>query len=668
MIAERTRIQGLLVKYGVLAVIIVVYVVVTRLYLRDYYTTFHPLLAASSASRPIDLCERLNYSKGACSPLLYVLWLTSRVVQSEFAAYLLMAIGIVTVYAATRMLTSGNTPPVVASLLYAFTPSTLYPSLLDYYGFVLLTPLILVAIVLAIRGLAISSKKLVYAACALQAVIVILHTAYWATALAVSIYTLIVYTSRKLTQLEKAVLLYFTLISLPRLVFGVFSYEHFFTILAVSLALSTITIDYLTDPRDAGTRSMLILPVAVFAVLVSALLTSALRVGELYVGLTKPPIVAYGFAGFLALGGLVFLLRGRASVLHCVFAALLVTFTIISLIAPSTTLIAVAFMSALSGRLLEAALTSARTIKSRSKRVSSQLLVVVLVVVALYASITVAVDQRYSVHPALVRVSPQLDRASQERVYSWIIRVAGELASRILENTTGRVLIVANWEYSFWLYEELARRGVDVYLLTSLVGSVEDNVLTAKVLTASEQVSALILKNITSSLNIRDAYIVLICDYSVRPPNMAYLGYPIIVVGEQGEETLFRTISDLYLTPIYLTLANRTLREYLTPIGIGDEGVLALTWTSSGADMLISKLAVSALYHLNYTSVYNYNYFEGYEYVGYAPRPAPIKVELTWFTPIYVDRVNLARITARGEAYDVYLLLAVFRVNLNNEP
>jgi hypothetical protein len=117
---------------------------------------------------------------------------------------------------------------------------------------------------------------------------------------------------------------------------------------------------------------------------------------------------------------------------------------------------------------------------------------------------------------------------------------------------------VSNWEYSFWLYEELSRRGLDVYLLTSTVGNIGDKSLIAKVFTASEQVSMLILENISSSLGIRDAYIIIICDYSVRAPNRAYLGYPITVVSARGEETLFRTISDMFLTPLYLTLANRT--------------------------------------------------------------------------------------------------------------
>ncbi|MCC6011180.1 MAG: hypothetical protein LM556_02120 [Desulfurococcaceae archaeon] len=663
MSAERSKLNGFLLKWGVLAVIIVVYIAITKFYLSDYYTSFHPLVAASNTSSPSDLCARLNYSRETCSPLLYTLWLASRVIQSEIVAYLFMIIGVVVVYAATRMLTTSYLASIVASLLYAFTPSSLYPSLLDYYGFVLLTPLILATIVLTIKGLVGNNKKLVVFACALQVIIVLVHTAYWATLLALSLYSLVTYVNRRLTLIEKTVLLYFAMVTAPRLVFGVFGYEYFFTILAVILALSVIIVDYLTDPRDTSVRSLLILPVLVLAVLFSTLLNSALGVRELYVRLTTSPIIAYGFAGFLALGGLIFSLRWRASVLHYVFSVLLVAFTILSLIVPSTTLIAIAFMSALGGRLLEAVFTSTRAFKSRSKRITSQLLVAILIVLVVFASITAAVDQHYAAHPALARISPLLDKPSQVRIHKWLSRVSEELASRILENTTGKILVVSNWEYSFWLYEELSRRGLDVYLLTSTVGNIGDKSLIAKVFTASEQVSMLILGNISSSLGIRDAYIIIICDYSVRAPNRAYLGYPITVVSARGEETLFRTISDMFLTPLYLTLANRTVRDYVYTVGFGDEGVLALTWTKTGADMLISKLVVSALYYLNYTSVYNYNYFESYEYTGYTSQPTPIKADLTWFTPIYVDRVNLVRITARGETYDVYLLLAVFRVN-----
>jgi hypothetical protein len=238
--AERSRLNGFLLKWGVLAVIIVVYIAITRFYLSDYYTSFHPLVATSNTSSPSDLCARLNYSRETCSPLLYTLWLASRVIQSEIVAYLFMIIGVVVVYAATRMLTTSYLASIVASLLYAFTPSSLYPSLLDYYGFVLLTPLILATIVLTIKGLVGNNKKLVVFACALQVIIVLVHTAYWATLLALSLYSLVTYVNRRLTLVEKTVLLYFAMVTTPRLVFGVFGYEYFFTILAVILALSVI--------------------------------------------------------------------------------------------------------------------------------------------------------------------------------------------------------------------------------------------------------------------------------------------------------------------------------------------------------------------------------------------------------------------------------------------
>jgi len=645
------------------------YVLVTSTLLRGYYDTLHPLIAALLAKSPAELCTRLNYSTEGCGPLVSVLWFASRVAQGELLAYALGVVGVVFVYISARLLVGGKYTPVLASLLYAFTPTVLYPALLDYYGFAVLTPLILASLVLTVKGLVDESAKLVVIGCVLQAVVVIVHTAYWALPLGISLYLLINYAKRRLSRLERVVLVYLTVITAARLVFSVFGYEYFLALLAVFLMLELIAIDALVDPRDIGARSLLSVLAFTLALVLSAAVSTVLGYGlrELGVKLALAPTVAFGFTGLLALGGLVLILRGGVSGLRHVAVVFSTLFTTLSLVAPSLTPLAVAFAAALGGLLLETVISATGLAKSRRLGVLGRVLVVVLLVAVVFGSVRVVVDHYYTVHPVVSRILPLVDRGAQARIYEWLSRVSSELSSKILENSTSRrVLIVANWEYSYWLYAELAKRGLDVYLLSNTAGSIIDKSLIARIFTASEDISRLILENVSRDLGVEDVYVIVVCDFSVRKGPLAgeaYIGYPHGVIEIQvRRELLFGVLGDLVLVPLYLNLANRSLDEYLftqylSMLQVHSESVLALAWTDTGADMLIVELVVSALQGLNYTRVYNrlYSY-------------APIDAELTWFRLLYVNATHLKSIDTRDfGVYDVYLLLGVFRVEFKSE-
>ena len=664
MRVAENRLPATLRDLKILILIIATHILVTSTLLRGgYYDTLHPLIAMLFAKSPAELCTRLNYSPGSCNPLVNILWFASRIVQSELVAYMLAIVGVVSVYMFTKLLVGGKYAPTLAALLYAYTPTVLYPALLDYYGFVLLTPLILVSLVFTVKGLVDNNTKLVIIGCILQAIILTTHNAYWAFPLGILFYLLVNYAKRKLTRLERAVLIYLAIITMARLIFSVPGYEYFLALFVVILTLGLVAIDVVIEQRDISARSLLNIFIFILAVVLSitAGTTLGARFQELSVKLTLAPLVVFGLTGILALGGFMLVLRGGGGGLSHIAIIFSVVFTVLSLLAPSLTLLAVAFMATLSGFLLESVISTVELTRSRRLRVLGYISVIGLLTATIFTSVGIAIDHHYTTHPVLSRITPLVDRGAQARIYEWLSHVSSELSSRILEDSAGRrVLIIANWEYSYWLYVELAKRGLDVYLLSNIGGNISDKSLIAKIFTTNEEVSKLILRNVSRDLGIEDVYVVVLCDFSVQRgfrEGEAQIGHPYRIVEIRRRELFFGTRGDLVLMPLYLSLANRSLSDYLTTqyldmLNVYDESVLALSWTSTGAETLMVKLVISALHGLNYTSVYNRLY-----------RYIPLSAELTWYRLFYVNAMHLKSINIRDfGVYDVYLLLGVFKV------
>jgi hypothetical protein len=640
-----------------LVLVLVVHTATSVIILRDYYSSLHPLLVALSASSPAELCHDINYSTEQCSPLLSILWIASRIIPSELVAYLLTAVGVVLVYLLARVLVGGEYAPVIASLLYAFTPCILQPSLLDYYGFSLLTPLVLASLFLTIKGLVDVNSKLVTAGCIIQGLVAAAYIAHWAVPLVLGVYLLVKFTREELSALEKAVAGYYIAITAIRLLFSASSYEYFFSLLAILLLLGLLVVDRVVKLRDATAKASLCALILVLAVGLSGIISTALGAGlrELGVKLSTPPVLAYGFGGLLALGGLVLTLRERVGIQRSALLVLLVVSALTSLIVPSLVPLVVASMATLSGLLLEAVIRATGYAASRRLIVLTRVLVVLLLVAVVVASTQVAVDNAYAAHPVISRIDPLANGGNRAEIYTWLSRVGEEIATRILENSTSRrVLIVSHWDYTYWLYAEASRRGLEAYFISHPLGSSSDKDLIARIFTSSEEVSKYILENVSRKLGVEDIYLVVICDYSVRRglrAEDAYIGYPYGLIGDRRRELIYRTLGDLALIPVYLEIANRSVNEYLA-LQIPDTGIQALVWTDRGVDLLIVKLAISALHGLNYTNVFNYLY----SYL-------PVTTKLTFYRLVYANRVYLRTIDMQDYGiYDVYLVIGVFKV------
>jgi len=647
-------------SWGILVFIVAVYIAVSELLIPNYYVDLYPIRAAMSTQSATDMCRSLEYAADKCSSLLNSLWLTSKIFQSKLLVYAVMVLGIIMVFIATTMLTSSRLSSIMAALLYVFTPSVLNPVLLDYFGFIFITPLLLTSLVLIVKGLIESNKKLVVVVAALYAVLVVLHVAYWVVFLVITLYILVVYVRRKLLGLEKTALSALLVITAVRLVLGAFSYEFFLATFAILLALEVLLLDHMTSEQRTYFKAVSAILAFTLALSISvfiSLLLMGIGLRDLYVRFEVRPVVAYGFAGFLALGGLLLSLRERVSDVVCFFIVALLVSTVLSLTTPILALLAVAFMSAHSGYLLEAIIVAIRAVKSQRISLLAQLLAVGVLIATLPASITVALEGRYAVNPIVENVLTSVDRERLVEIYEWVSNLGPEIVDAVLNASINKkILLVVNWDYSYWIYAELVERGLSVYTLSHSAGSIQSKSLIAKLFTASELSSKLVLKNITRDLGVEEVYVVVLCGFSVRRgDNVSFIGLPFTITGAEGPLLLFRAFGDVVLIPLYLRLAGREVGDYLFLLTDYGEDVQALMWTVRGRDMLLAKLAISAIRYLNYTTIYNYM-------TGYMP----LEDSLTWYEPIYASRVYLSTIDTRYYGvYDLYLSLVVFRVKLD---
>ena len=660
MLKNHSRIFQKTRSWGILVLIVAMYIAVSELLPLNYYVNLYPIRVATSTQSATDMCRSLEYAIEKCNSLLNSLWLASRILQSKFLVYLIIVLGVVMVFIATMMLTNSYLSPIMAALLYAFTPSVLNPTLLDYFGFVLITPLLLTSIVLIVKGFIESTKKLVIVGVALYMVLVVLHIAYWVVFLIITLYVLIVYVRRKLLRLEKATLLVLLVITAVKLTLGAFSYEFFLAIFAILLALEVLLLDHITGEQSVhfkAVSAILVFTLALSISILGSLLLMGIGLRDLYVKPEVGPVVAYGFAGFLALGGFFLSLRERISDVRCFFIVALLVSTVLSLIIPLLTQLAVAFMCALSGHLLEAIIIAIRAVKSPRTSLLAQLVVIGALIATLPASITVTLEQRYAVNPIVKNVLTNVDRTRLFEIYEWVSSLGSEIADVVLNTSINkRILFLVNWDYSYWIYAELVERGLSVYTLSHSVGSIQSKSLVAKLFTASELSSKLVLKNIARDLGVEEVYVVVLCGFSVRRgDNVSFIGSPFTITGREGPLLLFRALGDVVLIPSYLRLAGREVGDYLFLLTGYGEDVQALMWTVRGRDMLLAKLAISAIRYLNYTTIYNYM-------TGYMP----LEDSLAWYEPIYASRVYLSTIDTRYYGvYDLYLSLVVFRVKLD---
>jgi len=650
-------------NWCILLLIIAVYIAVSKLLIPDYYIDLHPIRVAVNTKNVIDMCKSLEYTVEKCSSLLNSLWLASRIFQVKFLVYVVMVLGVVVVFVITMMLTNSYLSSIMATLLYVFTPSVLNPVLLDYFGFIFITPLLLTSIVFIVKGFVGGSKKLVGVGVALYAMLAVLHMAYWAVFLIITLYMLVVYVRRRLLGLERVVLLVFTLITVVKLILGAFSYDFFPAIFTILLALEVLLLDYIASRWSAYFKVVSAILAFTFALSISvfaSLLLMGIELREIYMKPEVRPVIAYGFSGFLALGGVFLSLRERTSDIVCFSTVALLVSTVLSLITPTLTLLAAAFMSALSGYLLEAIIVAIRAVKLQLMGLIAQLIVLGVLIATIPASITVTLEQRYTLNPIVESVSTNVDRARLVEVYKWLSNLGSEIADVVLNTSTNKkVLLVVNWDYSYWIYAELAEKGLSVYTLSHSAGSIQSKSLIAKLFTASESSSRLMLKNITRDLGVEEVYVIVLCGFSVRRgDNASFIGLPFTITGAEGPLLLFRALGDVALIPSYLRLAGRGVGDYLFLLtgltGYGED-VQALMWTVRGREMLLARLAISTIRYLNYTVVYNYM-------AGYMP----LEDSLTWYEPIYASKMYLSTTDTRYYGvYDLYLSLVVFRVKLD---
>ena len=603
-----------------------------------------------------DFCERIEYF-GECNAAFIYAWLFSRI---EYLSTIIPVITVLVVFFFSKTMYRTSLTSSLIVLLYATTPIVLFPSLIDQSGGFLIAMIAFMDILLITYGLELDKRNVLLIGLIVY-LFLLLHPVTPLILLIYSALFLARYVNNTVNKTSEMVL---AILSLPLMVVLLLlnpSNRELY-VSSIILSSSSLVVDYFT--RSGATGSSYRVITATILVLLSIVIGLITRVfsNSIVTIETYDPLIVYGVLGFLAVPGLVIALKDSTSRLERIIAMFTLLILPLSLLYSLSVMIVVGFMAIVTGVFLyrfEAVLLEGFYDLNKWLRILLGLLFIGLVV-ASSASSTIASSRVAPTYPLLSEIDNLIrSKGLEAHVNETLIE---RLENSIVEGITStshnrRILMVTDWDYSYWIQVILRRNNVDAYTLTHTSGSNESKILYAKLITSSWRTARYILSDISSDLGVNDIYVFIAFAHSSFV-NDSYIGIPreevIEFFGQQYPALLLEAFGDLDKTLLYLKLADRNISSYIIPVGRYGERVDAIQFTNKGLEMFITQLSIKALEESGNRAVH---YYEGLFF------KKPVKSEIQGFKLVYLENIPLGVISTRYHGvYYVYYTVALFKL------
>ncbi|MEM4481518.1 MAG: hypothetical protein QXK88_05195 [Desulfurococcaceae archaeon] len=606
-----------------------------------------------------ELCALVSYM-GPCSSIFLYIWALSRI--PNYALVVIQFLTLPFIYGISSRLLGSRIVGAMVSLIYATSPVMLAPSSLDQLGLVFSTQLLIVPSLLLIHVF--ENQKIDIARIVLLALysVFVLHPVAPILLLLYSIDFSVKFILQKDSLIEKITLAAMALLlSTAILAFGLSGYAVY-TLPALSVSvgmlLVSIAIGRLNVRASLPYRLIQTLMIySTFPLLGVLSYASGTSYAE-YVEFKQNPVTLYGAPGLLALPGIVLALRSPSK-LQDKYVAVCTLFLIpLSAFSRTTLPLALVYAALASGIFLR---NFEELIKGYTTSLGSRRNLYVAVVAGALGLMTLS-SCLMPVNTHMTPLLKEVEKFREERNLSFTLSVApfsleeaigGAIKS---SKSGGSALIVSRWDYSLQLAGILASEGIKAYNLASTFSNKQSQSLYSMVMTSSWKAAYLTLKNISSHLGVEDVYVLVSFAYSLYYLNYSHLGIPILMnIGtSQYPTVVFEAYGDIGYMPLYLELAGRTKEDYLQGLlGVyTSPRLLALTWTSTGKETLISQLCIKGLQDYGYSAVFNY-----------MAESSPLRSEIEGFQLVHAEIIPLTKIdTLYYGGFDVYYMVALFKL------
>ncbi len=416
--------------------------------------------------------------------------------------------------------------------------------------------------------------------------------------------------------------------------------------------------------EKASVRFFAALFLAIFSTLLSIyLLKTGLLTGYAEIFSRRfNPVIDYGVLGIFSLMGLIVfsrseILAGRGFD-RTVFPVGFLLGLVLPYVDPTSALSSLVFLAPLVGITLASLFASSMIVKNFKRRILFATLSIMILAGGVAAN-TVYSASVISAKPSIYLADMDLYLGVGEKLLNesaWASAL--EALKTNLSGTSGGVLVVSYWDYSWWILGYVGGEG-GVKVLSTPLSDVSYKRLTSWVLLSDELTAVKILKNISETTGVSTIYLVVSTAFSVSltggKSNNAYLGAVIPGVSSLYGIQLpyYAAAGDLYRLPVYSSLMNKSYLEFINT-GVGRTVYeVPLAWNTKGGETLLAAVIVDGLSKAGF-NVYNVLYSQN-----------KLSSTLKYFELVNVSAKPVYSVTVSYYSYEVNYAVLIYRLNVS---
>ncbi|MEM3992835.1 MAG: hypothetical protein QXW93_01315 [Desulfurococcaceae archaeon] len=615
---------------------------------------FYPQLftVARSASSLEDLCKMLSIT-GECDSFYIYTWILAKAPTFLVPVYQIPAV--ILIFIIARKIFGSTVTAGLASFIYAISPGSLIVYNADQAGLALAGLLITISALITTYGL-INEFKFQYALMGLVLYVALLgHVAVHVVLLLLAMVLLVRYISNQIDLRTGAILILFLISALITFFINGLRYYSLYSVPAVVLAIGVSLGLFLNKWLSTlSSHKVVYASIILVSAVTSGLLMLVIGSYSYNYTTTTNMIYVYGLPGLLSLPSMMLVFTNRKK-LQAQLVAVAVTALLVNLFDPSIMSLVLAYLSLTSCVFIDTLLRVIKDLRvvNWKIRFGAPVALLVFITISFFGSYLAVSEEAASAN-----VFSEITRLTADKGLGKIsidLTKLSEDLGRAVKSTanSSEVLIIAHWDYAYFLQSSLASEGLRAYLIANPRSGIRGKSLLSSIMVSSWETSKLILENISSEINVKDVYVFVSFAYSVSYGNNSFIGVPgsITLENYQYPVLVFDAYGDLYSIIEYLYYANKSIEDYLY-VYRERPRTMALLWTLDGRDMLIAQLCVKSLLDSGYKNVYNY-------VIGQAPMNYTVSgFELVYSNSIEVGRIS---ITYYGD-YTVYYMVALFKL------
>lgn len=419
------------------------------------------------------------------------------------------------------------------------------------------------------------------------------------------------------------------------------------------------------SPEKASVRFFTEFFLAIFSILLSTFLfKTGLLTGYAEIFSRRfNPVIDYGVLGIFSLMGLIVFSRSEIlagkGFARTVFPAGFLLGLVLPYVDPTSALSSLVFLAPLVGITLASVAASTIFIENFRRRILFATISIVILAggvaanAAYSASVVIAKPSIYLADMDLyLGVGEKLLNES-----AWASAL--ETLKANLSSTSGNVLVVSYWDYSWWILGYVGGAG-EVKVLSTPLSDLSYKRLTSWVLLSDELTAVKILKNVSEATGASTIYLVVSTAFSISltggKSNNAYIGAVIPGASNQYGIQLpyYAAAGDLYRIPVYSSLMNKSLYEFINT-GVGRTVYeVPLAWSARGSETLLASVIVDGLSKAGF-NVYNVLHSQN-----------KLSSTLKYFELVNVTAKPVYSVTVSYYSFEVNYAVLIYRLNVSS--